>query len=133
MQNTLESVRLDKWLWAARFFKTRSLATDSVNGGKVHLHDKRVKASRAIKIGDELRIQKEDQIWTVMVTGLNDKRGSATIAQTLYQETEQSVADRETMRSQKRDYFMKNPAPRKHPDKQARRKIIRFTRKQSSD
>lgn len=133
MQLSIPTVRLDKWLWAARFFKTRSLATEAVNGGKVHLFGKRVKPSRALKTGDELRIQRGELAWSVVVLALAEKRGSASIAQTLYAETEQSLAQRKAAESARRDYFIQNPAPPKHPDKQARRKIIRFTRKQSTD
>ncbi len=120
-------VRIDKWLWAARFFKTRSLATDMVGGGHVQLNGERVKASKAVQAGDELRIQRGQELFIVIVTALADKRGSAAVAQTLYQETEQSCADREEQRQLRK--FNASPAPEKRPDKKARRHIIRFTKR----
>jgi ribosome-associated heat shock protein Hsp15 len=89
-----DSVRIDKWLWAARFFKTRSLATDAVDGGKVRLNDERVKPARSVKPGDVLQIDNGSTEWEVVVQALADKRGSAAIAQTLYAETETSIAKR---------------------------------------
>ncbi|CAG0907718.1 unnamed protein product [Cyprideis torosa] len=88
-------IRLDKWLWAARFFKTRSLASAAVNGGKVHVNDQRVKASRSVNLGDSVRVHRGFDTYDIIVQGLTDKRGSATIAQTLYSETPESVAKRE--------------------------------------
>lgn len=85
---------MDKWLWAARFFKTRSLATDAVAGGHVHLNGARVKPARDVKPGDTLEIRVGDQRWTVAVTAVSDKRGPAAVAATLYTETEESAAAR---------------------------------------
>ncbi|HHJ80824.1 MAG TPA: RNA-binding S4 domain-containing protein, partial [Candidatus Tenderia electrophaga] len=95
-------VRLDKWLWAARFFKTRSLASEAINGGHVHLNGARVKPSRCLKVNDELRIQKGMVEFVVHVLVLSDRRGSATIAQTLYKETEASQSRREADGEQRR-------------------------------
>ena len=81
----LQKLRIDKWLWAARFFKTRSLASDAVNGGKVHLNDDRVKAAKAIKVGDVLRIRRGEEIWTVTVLTLFEKRRQASLAQEMYE------------------------------------------------
>jgi ribosome-associated heat shock protein Hsp15 len=91
----VDGVRIDKWLWAARFFKTRSLATDAVLGGKVHVNDARVKPSKEIRSGDTVVVTVGTVRRTVEVTGLSDKRGSATIAATLYAETPESIAARE--------------------------------------
>lgn len=96
------TVRLDKWLWAARFFKTRSQATQAVDGGKVEVNGARVKPAKEIRIGDELRIRLGPYEHVVIVRELGDKRGSATIAQTLYAETADSVAARERLRESHR-------------------------------
>jgi len=98
----MERVRIDKWLWAARFFKTRSAATDAVNGGHVHVDGERVKPARDVKVGDRLEIRRDQARFTVVVTGLADKRGSATAAAELYEETPESVAQRVKNREQRR-------------------------------
>lgn len=121
-------VRLDKWLWAARFFKTRSLATEAINGGHVHLNGARVKPSRSVKIDDELRIKKGNVEFIVLILGLSDKRGPASVAQALYQETEASQTQRETQKEQRRLMADAGPHPSKKPSKRDRRHIIRFRR-----
>ena len=98
MNKTPESVRLDKWLWAARFFKSRKLATEAINGGKVHLNGVRVKPSRAVKTGDKLDITRESYRYHITVEGLNDKRRPAREAQQLYTETDDSIRNREQER-----------------------------------
>jgi ribosome-associated heat shock protein Hsp15 len=98
----MERVRVDKWLWAARFFKTRSAATDAVAGGHVQVNGARAKPARDVVVGDRLEIRREQQRWTVEVTGLADRRGSATAAATLYDETAESVAERERLRAERR-------------------------------
>ena len=95
-------MRVDKWLWAARFFKTRSAATDAVTGGHVHVNGERVKPARDVKQGDRLEIRRGQQRFTVVVTGLADRRGSATGAAELYEETPESIADREKRRDERR-------------------------------
>jgi len=125
-----DKVRLDKWLWAARFFKTRSLATDAINGGHVHLNGARVKPSRGVKVGDELRIQKGVVEFIVHIIVLSDRRGPAPVAQTLYKETEASQSKREADGEQRRLLANAAGGPVKRPDKRDRRKIIRFTRRQ---
>lgn len=117
--------RLDKWLWAARFYKTRSLATEAIKGGKVHLNDARVKAGKTVEVGQIVRIKKEGIEFTVIVEALSDKRGSASIAQTLYTETPDSVEKRELAKSQRKAQFT-NIAPPKRPTKKQRRHIIKF-------
>jgi ribosome-associated heat shock protein Hsp15 len=89
------NVRIDKWLWAARFFKTRSLATDAVDRGRVRVGDDAIKPARAVKMGDKLTIDNGSNAWEVVVTGISDHRGSATIAATLYEETALSIEKRE--------------------------------------
>ncbi len=89
-----ERLRVDKWLWAARFFKTRSLAADAVEGGKVHVNGTRVKPARDVRVGDTLDITREGLTWRVEVLALSDRRGPAPVAQTLYRETAESQAAR---------------------------------------
>lgn len=91
----MDAVRIDKWLWAARFFKTRSVATDAVVGGRVHLNDARVKPSKEIRVGDTVEVRIGQLQWTVVVRGISDKRGPASVATTLYEETSESTAVRE--------------------------------------
>lgn len=95
----MDATRLDKWLWAARFYKTRSLATEGINGGHVHLNQERIKPAKAVKVGDVVRVRKGSLEKTVNVLLISDKRGSATIAQTLYEETPESILQREQHRA----------------------------------
>ena len=116
-----DSVRIDKWLWAARFFKTRSMATDAVDGGKVRLNGERIKPARSVKIGDTLDIDNGPTEWEVLVRGLTDKRGSATIAQTLYSETEQSIARRQQNAEQRKFFREPGESIKGRPTKRDRR------------
>lgn len=95
MGNQLERIRIDKWLWAARFFKTRSLAQDAVELGRVKLDGQRLKPSREVKCGDRLEIERGDERFEIVVAGISSVRGPAPVAQTLYEETEKSKAKRE--------------------------------------
>ena len=122
-----QGVRIDKWLWAARFFKTRGLATEMVNGGHVHLNGESVKPSRTVECGDELTILREQERYVVTVTDLAEKRGSAAVARTLYEEHVASIEAREEERRNRRLHAA--TAPSKRPDKKARRQIIRFVRR----
>lgn len=124
--NELESTRIDKWIWAARFFKHRKLATEAVAGGHVHLNGNRVKPAKAVKVGDELSISKGNITFTVTIEAISDKRGSATIAATLYHESEESREKREAFVEQMKLHAAANPTPQKRPDKRSRRKIIQF-------
>ncbi|MEN3296784.1 MAG: ribosome-associated heat shock protein Hsp15 [Burkholderiales bacterium] len=120
-----DAVRIDKWLWAARFFKTRSMATDAVDGGKVRLNGDRIKPARNVKVGDTLEIDNGSTEWEVLVLDLSDKRGSATIAQGLYSETEQSIAKRQ-QQAEKRKFFREPSAELKgRPTKRDRRLLDR--------
>ncbi len=121
-------VRLDKWLWAARFFKTRSLATKAINGGKVHLDGARVKAGRLVKLHNEVRVQKEHTVFTLHVVALSDKRGPASVAQTLYEETPDSIKAREEVAEQRRLLNLATAAPRHRPDKKQRRSLLKTKR-----
>ncbi|HEY4583530.1 MAG TPA: RNA-binding S4 domain-containing protein [Lysobacter sp.] len=117
------SVRIDQWLWAARFFKTRSLAKQAIETGRVEVDGQRIKASRAVREGDALRILRGDERFDVRVLGLSTVRGSAPVAQALYAETEESRRQRElarTERAAQRDGYR---APEQRPDKRARRLI----------
>ncbi len=118
-----EKVRIDKWLWAARFFKTRALACAAVNGGKVHLDGQRIKASRTVKINDTYEILRGYDRLIIVVEGLSNRRGSAAVAQTLYRETEQSVQRREKEAEQRKLAQMQRPVMDHRPTKKERRKL----------
>ncbi len=118
-----DSVRIDKWLWAARFFKTRSLAADAVDTGKVRWNDERTKPSRTLKTGDLLQIDNGATLWQVEVCLLSDKRGSAAIAQTLYLETAASTARRQTEAEQRKLFREPTAELRGRPTKRDRRLI----------
>ena len=118
------AVRLDKWLWAVRFFKTRSLAQQAIRGGKIEINGDKPKASRLVREGDRLRISKGEWLFEVDVRGLIDKRVSAPLAQQLYQETEHSVARREAARESRRQ----SVEPGRRPDKHQRRALRRIHR-----
>jgi len=120
------SVRIDKWLWAARFFKTRRLASEMVKAGHIQCNGERIKASKTVKPDDTLHIQRGEEYFTITITGLAEKRASASIAQTLYQETEASIIARQEQQALRKLHAASNPAPAKRPDKKARRHIIQF-------
>jgi len=120
-----KEVRIDKWLWAARFFKTRALATEAINGGKVHMNGARVKPSRHVQIGAKLEITRTQCEQTVFVKALSDKRGPAKVAQTLYEETEESIKKREEYAEMMKNSPKIDRAIGK-PTKKNRRDIIRF-------
>ncbi len=124
-----QQVRIDKWLWAARFFKTRSLAAKAVTGGKVFVNGQRVKAAKIVCIDDILLIRKGHQQFTVTVLDLLEKRGPAALARSLYQETEESVKKREDERAQRSLFYAGQEMPAKKPSKRDRRKIREFIRK----
>ena len=121
-------IRIDKWLWAARFFKTRALAAEAVAGGKVHLNSADVKPGRVIRVGDEVRIRRGSYEWVVIVRGLGKRRGPVSQAESQYEETEQSKQNRETLAAQIRAQGARQFGQKGRPSKKARRKIIRFTR-----
>lgn len=125
-----ESVRLDKWLWAARFFKTRSLAKQAIEGGKVHYNNARCKVSKQVEVGAELRIRQGFDEKTVIVAALDDRRGPASVAQTLYRETGQSLAAREQKALERKQ--VRSARPDKRPDKKDRRRIMQIKQQQDS-
>ena len=116
----MQSLRLDKWLWYARFFKSRSQATDAVAGGLVHVNGERVKASREIKLDDRLEITKDEIRFEVVVIGIPQRRGPASEAQTFYEETPASIQLRAQYRERQK---YAAPAPNKRPDKHGRRAL----------
>ncbi|CAN5151923.1 RNA-binding S4 domain-containing protein [soil metagenome] len=117
------TVRLDQWLWAARFYKTRALAKQAIESGRVELGGQGVKPSRGVKVADALMIQRGDERFDVSVLGLSEKRGSATMAQTLYLESTESIAARAALREKRRMEATGYRAPQGKPDKRARRLI----------
>ena len=123
------SLRIDKWLWAARFFKTRSLAAEAVTGGKVRVGGQRTKPACTVRVDDELRIRRGACEMTVRVRALSARRGPAKVAQSLYEETEFSVAARQALVEQRRLADLATPSSPAKPSKRARRQIVRFTRK----
>lgn len=120
------SVRIDKWLWAARFFKTRSVAQQAVEGGKVRVNGERVKPAKDLRVGDELAIQIGNAEWLIRVEQLSDKRGPATVARTLYAEDEASRVRREEQSALRK--FAADPAQDIHgrPTKRERRQLDRW-------
>lgn len=122
-----EEVRLDRWLWAARFFKTRAVAQEAIAGGHVHLNGQRVKAARAVRPGDRLEITRGEARFELQVLALAARRGPATVARGLYEETEASLAARSAAQQARRDTAGNRP-PASRPDKRDRRRIISFAK-----
>lgn len=122
-QDTLQAVRLDLWLWAARFFKTRSLAKQAIETGRIEIGGQRAKPARAVRAGDALRIARGEETFEVEVRGLSDTRGPASIAQTLYAESEASKLAREQAQALRVAERTGYRAPETKPDKRARRLI----------
>jgi len=129
MEGAASGVRLDKWLWAARFFKTRALATQAINGGKVRLAGARVKAARNVSIGDALEIIAGHEKYQVTIQAVSGTRRPAQEARLLYHEAEESCKAREEQREMRRLQNAGIAAPAKRPDKRDRRKIKSFIRK----
>lgn len=120
--------RLDKWLWAARFFKTRALASEAISGGKVHLNGDRVKPSRNIKVGDRLKITKGQFEFEISVLGLNKHRRPSSEAQALYEESQESVEKRQSLAASLKILNANTPYSEKRPSKKQRRQIVKFKR-----
>jgi len=127
-----EKVRIDKWLWAARFFKTRGTARTAIAGGKVHLNGARVKPGRTLNVGDRLRIQRGDEEFVVTVTELTDRRGPASEACNLYTEDESARLAREAAAERRALQRAERAGRERRPDKRQRRRIIRFRREGDS-
>ena len=118
------AVRLDKWLWAARFYKTRALAREMIDGGKVHYNGQRGKPSKLMELNAAITLRQGTDAKTIIVLGLTTQRRSAEEAQTLYQETEASIASREKISQARKMNAM--PHPDRRPDKKERRTLIKF-------
>ena len=121
-----DKVRIDKWLWAARFFKTRSQAAQAVGGGRVQVNGARVKPARLVQAGEELRIRRGEVEFVVTVLGIAGKRRPAKEAQMLYEESGESIAAREQAREQRRIEAMGRPQLTRRPTKRERRQIVSF-------
>jgi ribosome-associated heat shock protein Hsp15 len=123
-----ERMRLDKWLWAARFFKTRQLAIDAINGGKVHLNGQRAKPGKDITVGAKLSINKDQYTWDITVAVLSAQRRPAPEAALLYEETPESLAKRQAEVARRREEKEFGIQPESRPNKRERRLIHRFKR-----
>jgi ribosome-associated heat shock protein Hsp15 len=119
----MDNVRIDKWLWAARFFKTRSLATEAIDSGRVRLDGERIKPARPVKIDDKLLIDNGAEVWEVRVLGISDKRGSAPVARLLYEETSASVEKRENEHEARKLYREPGTTIKGRPTKRDRRAL----------
>jgi ribosome-associated heat shock protein Hsp15 len=127
-----EKQRLDKWLWAARFYKTRALASEAVSGGKVHVNGERVKPARSVKVGDRLKITRGQFEYAVVISKLNEQRRPAQEAQLMYQESEASIRARQEQREMNRAMNASVTFADKRPSKKDRRQIVRFKRRQDA-
>lgn len=124
LQSDTVTLRLDKWLWACRFYKTRSLAKEMIEGGKVHYNGQRCKASKAVDIGATLRITQGSDEKIVTVLGLSEKRLAAPLAQQLYEETAESIEQRLKRAELRKTNSLFAPHPDTKPDKKERRKLL---------
>ena len=120
-----EKIRIDKWLWAARFYKTRSIARNMGDGGKVHYNGQRSKPSKIVELGAVITLRQGNEEKTVMIEKISGQRRGAPEAQTLYSETTESIAKREEFALQ-RKLNAHNPSPERRPDKKQRRDLIKF-------
>jgi len=121
------SVRIDKWLWAARFYKTRSLASDAIKSGKIQSNGERIKPSKEVQLGEVISIRQDIYSRHVVVKALSERRGPASQAALLYEETEQSIAERERLIQLKHAQPAPRPRGAGRPTKRERRQIIAFT------
>ena len=121
-------VRIDKWLWAARFFKTRGIAREAIKGGKVELNGTRVKPGRTLAAGDQLAVRRGEDVYEITVLDLGDRRLSASLAQEKYQEDPAALARREAAAKQRKLDHQARADRQRRPDKRQRRQIVRFTK-----
>ncbi len=127
MNEQTNGVRIDKWLWAARFYKTRALAVDAIKQGRVQCNKERPKPSRMVRVGDQLKITKGTLEFEIVVAALSDQRGPASVAQTLYQESATSQERRAKQAAERRAQRLSAPSPpQTRPDKHARQRIRRL-------
>lgn len=130
----MEQVRLDKWLWAARFYKTRSLAREMVEGGKVHYNGQRTKPSKIVEVGATLVLRQGSDQKTIQILEISEQRRPASEAQRLYQETQESIVNREKIAQARKLNALTMPHPDRRPDKKERRNLIKFKyERQQSD
>lgn len=122
----MHEVRADIWLWATRFFKTRALAKEAIEGGKIDVNDAGCKPAKALHVGDRLKLSRGDERMEVLVLALSDKRSAAPVAQSLYGETEESRTAREALKEQRRLTGAAFDHPHTRPDKHARRDLRRL-------
>ena len=125
-QQEQESYRLDKWLWAARFYKTRTLAREMVDGGKVHYNGQRTKPSKEVEIGAMIKLRQGNDEKEVQVLTLSNQRKAAPLAQQLYQETEESIKKREQLAWARKANALSMPNPERRPNKKERRDLLKF-------
>ncbi|MCA1179275.1 MULTISPECIES: ribosome-associated heat shock protein Hsp15 [unclassified Pantoea] len=125
-EKTSEGVRLDKWLWAARFYKTRALAREVIEGGKVHYNGQRSKPSKIVELHAELTLRQGNDERTVVITAIGDQRRPATEAQEMYAETAASIEKREKMALARKMNALTMPHPDRRPDKKERRDLMKF-------
>ncbi len=121
--NNSPTIRLDKWLWAARFYRTRAIAKQMIEGGKVFYNGQRTKSGKAVSLGDRIRIRQGFDEKEIIIIALADKRRDANFAQTLYQETEQSINTRDKNALARKQGILLSPASDTKPDKKQRRQI----------
>jgi ribosome-associated heat shock protein Hsp15 len=121
-----KSTRLDKWLWAARFYKTRAIAKLMIDGGKVFYNGQRTKSGRTVSVGDKIKLRQSYEEREIIIMALADKRRDASFAQTLYQETESSIATRDKNALARKQGILLSPASDTKPDKKQRRKLRQF-------
>ena len=131
--NNTSKVRLDRWLWAARFYKTRSAAKGAIEGGKVHCAGQRTKPSKEVSLGMELVISRGIVEQTVVITGIDERRGSAADAALLYRETPESISAREEVSNQRRLTGASFIAPPARPDRRGRRELMRLKQSSTED
>lgn len=125
-QQEQESYRLDKWLWAARFYKTRTLAREMVDGGKVHYNGQRTKPSKEVEIGAMIKLRQGNDEKEVQVLALSNQRKAAPLAQQLYQETKESIKKREQLAWARKANALSMPNPERRPNKKERRDLLKF-------
>lgn len=126
LEEEKEAVRLDKWLWAARFYKTRTLAKEMVDGGKVHYNGQRSKPNKIVEVGATLKVRQGSDEKEIVVLALSTQRRGAPEAQLLYRETEQSLANREKLVMARKMNALSMPHPDRRPDKKERRDLLKF-------
>ncbi|PXZ02865.1 ribosome-associated heat shock protein Hsp15 [Gilliamella apicola] len=119
-------VRLDKWLWGARFYKTRSIARDMIDGGKVHYNGQRAKPSKIVEVGAMITLRQGNEQKTIRVLAISDQRRTAREAEYLYQETLESITKRENIAQARKLNALTMPHPDRRPDKKERRTLIKF-------